>query len=80
MLKDSGIDQLRKGITAIGEHHFRYLRTCNPGGEVFLGPVYIVNYFGRVREVEAFRGAEFGWAKMLGQLPAVVANLESVHL
>ena len=24
---------------------------------------------------QAFRGAEFGWAKMLGQLPAVVAGL-----
>ena len=26
---------------------------------------------------QAFRGAEFGWAKMLGQLPAVVAGLAS---
>ncbi|MGH8045640.1 MAG: SRPBCC family protein, partial [Chthoniobacterales bacterium] len=24
---------------------------------------------------QAFKGAEFGWAKMLGQLPDVVANL-----
>jgi uncharacterized protein YndB with AHSA1/START domain len=24
---------------------------------------------------QAFKGAEFGWAKMLGQLPAVVAGL-----
>ena len=24
---------------------------------------------------QAFRGAEFGWARMLGQLPAVVAGL-----
>ena len=27
---------------------------------------------------QAFRGAEFGWAKMLGQLPAVVVGLERV--
>ena len=26
---------------------------------------------------QAFRGAEFGWAKMLGQLPEVVARLEA---
>lgn len=26
---------------------------------------------------QAFKGAEFGWAKMLGQLPAVVAGLEA---
>jgi uncharacterized protein YndB with AHSA1/START domain len=26
---------------------------------------------------QAFRGAEYGWAKMLGQLPAVVAELEA---
>jgi len=26
---------------------------------------------------QALRGAEFGWAKMLGQLPAVVAGLEA---
>jgi uncharacterized protein YndB with AHSA1/START domain len=24
--------------------------------------------------VQAFKGAEYGWARMLGQLPAVVAN------
>ena len=29
--------------------------------------------FGR----QAFKGAEYGWAKMLGQLPAVVAGLDS---
>ncbi len=27
----------------------------------------------------AFRGAEFGWAKMLGQLPGVVASLAAVR-
>ncbi len=27
--------------------------------------------------LQAFKGAEFGWAKMLGQLPAVVAGLAS---
>jgi uncharacterized protein YndB with AHSA1/START domain len=27
---------------------------------------------------QAFRGAEYGWAKMLGQLPAVVADLNTV--
>jgi uncharacterized protein YndB with AHSA1/START domain len=26
---------------------------------------------------QAFKGAEFGWAKMLGQLPEVVANLSA---
>lgn len=28
---------------------------------------------------QAFRGAEFGWAKMLGQLPAVVASFAAGH-
>jgi uncharacterized protein YndB with AHSA1/START domain len=28
---------------------------------------------------QAFKGAEFGWAKMLGQLPAVVARLAANH-
>jgi len=28
---------------------------------------------------QALRGAEFGWAKMLGQLPAVVAGLAAGH-
>jgi len=27
---------------------------------------------------QAFKGAEYGWAKMLGQLPAVVTNLRSI--
>jgi uncharacterized protein YndB with AHSA1/START domain len=28
---------------------------------------------------QAFKGAEFGWAKMLGQLPTVVADLAPAH-
>ncbi len=28
---------------------------------------------------QAFKGAEYGWAKMLGQLPAVVAGLVADH-
>ena len=33
----------------------------------------------QLRAGQAFRGAEFGWAKMLGQLPAVVAGLAADH-